>query len=245
MERALAITNGESQIRCQTALSAVCYVCVCQPEPVKTSPCESPGDHPAMHHYLSQLALAPLLLYARPLACVTPPERRSIGSSSKKRRGNCRSFATAGSSRLIALRWAAALVGPKRKGGRHENAGRNLSRSTAGMHKAAFILRCTFPIRRMTIRHAPAERGVSAGFDIMIHGIRNGLRLDRRVSSLEGLDCRVASRLLTKKSKSFGGLHQTARRSRFAHKFVDRRSFQLVELRLSRTSYDRTRLFQK
>jgi len=73
------------------------------------------------------------------------------------------------------------------------------------------------------------ERGVSAGFDIMIHGIPNGRgwigAFHRWKDWTAG-----ASRLPTKKSKNFGGSHQTARASRFAHKFIDLALFQLVEL---------------
>ena len=36
-----------------------------------------------------------------------------------------------------------------------------------------------------------AERGVSAGFDIMVHGIRNGLGWNRRLSPPARLDCRL------------------------------------------------------
>ncbi len=60
------------------------------------------------------LALA-VYFYAHHNRHPLPRERRSIGSSSKKRPGNCRSFATAGSSRLIALHWAAALSGRRKR----------------------------------------------------------------------------------------------------------------------------------
>jgi hypothetical protein len=74
-----------------------------------------------------------------------------------------------------------------------------------------------------------AERGVSAGFDIMIHGIRNGLgwmgAFHRRKDWTAGC---IA--LTDEEIEELWRSHRTARQSRFAHKPIRPARFRLVDV---------------
>ena len=104
-----------------------------------------------------------------PLPSGTTIDRIVVEKAARK----FRSFATAGSSRLIALRWAAALIGPKEKEGDMKTP-EGIYKIDSRNPQSSFhlALHISYPSNDDNTR--AAERGVSAGFDIMIHGIQNG-----------------------------------------------------------------------